>query len=486
MQRYRLGEGMKIISKKYKILLYLLLVFFLTSEPFLFSKGVFAKSSESEDTEVNKKLERKKFIDKVTQLYDFIEKSYYVNPNSTESLDGTLKGMLENLGDPYSTYVTKEESEKYQESITGEFGGLGITIDEGLDVESGVHYIQVIAPIEGTPAYFAGIQTGDLIISVDDMSTAEMSANDAIHIMRGEPGSSVDITIKRDDLIVPITIVRDIIKVIYLKHAKITDDIAYISLLSFNDNTPERFKSVLQELEKERYQHLIIDLRNNPGGSLAAVLKIADFFLNKGELIVGTDSRIENNRYQYFARNASIVPYDKKIVVLVNGGSASASEILAGALKYNGRATLVGKDTYGKGLVQTVQPFGEGFITLTIAEYYTPGDNYINGVGIAPDVEIEGISFGSNMQERIWISQIADDDLVRKFVEEKLGKIGEKEIEEFRQRLKEMNMEFQDFRAITSLLVRQANVFNDVITVYNLETDTVLNQTVELIEKGDL
>ena len=477
---------MKLVSKKFKVFFYLLLVFFITSETFLFSKGAFARNSASEESEVNKKLERKKFIDKVTQLYDFIDKSYYIDPNAVDSLDGTLKGMLENLGDPYSTYVTKEESEKYQESITGEFGGLGITIDEGLDIESGIHYIRVIAPIEGTPAYFAGIQTGDLIISVNEISTAEMSANDAVRIMRGEPGSSVVITVKRDTSIFPVTIIRDIIKVIYLKHAKITKDIAYISLLSFNDNTPERFKTVLQELEEEKYTHLIIDLRDNPGGSLAAVLKIADFFLEKETLIVGTDSRIESSRQQYLSRTESLVPYDKKIVILINGGSASASEILAGALKYNGRAVLVGKDTYGKGLVQTIQPFGDGFITLTVAEYYTPGENYINEIGISPDIKIEGINFSDNIQERIWFSKIVNENLVRNFVEEKLGKIRKKEIEEFKQRLKKMNMEFKDFRIISHLLVQQANIFNDVINVYNLETDIVLTETVSLIKKGDI
>lgn len=478
---------MKHIKFKLKFnFLFFLIIFLITSNICLFSKGGFTQEADPEGYPVSSKLEKKKFIDNISQLYDYISRSYYEVPDTEEALNGALKGILENLGDPYSTYVTKEEREKYTESITGEFGGLGITIDEGLDTESGVHYIKVIAPIEGTPAFFAGIQSGDLIVSVDDKSTAEMSAKDAVLIMRGEPGTNVVLTIKRNTKLFPVPIKRDIIKVIYLKHSKINDTIGYISLLTFNDNTPEKFASALNDLEKDGYTHLILDLRNNPGGSLASVLLIADFFLDKEKLIVGTHSRIENSRQAYYAKDNMLISKDKKIIVLVNKGSASASEILAGALKFNDRATLVGENTFGKGLVQTVQPFGTGVITLTIAEYYTPGEHFINKTGIAPDIELLETEFDDNISERVWLSQISEEDLVRKFVEEKLGKVNEKEIEEFRRILERKGIKFRDNNFIARMLRIQAQRFNNEVLVYDLKIDSVLRSVVEMIETGKL
>ncbi len=464
---------------------YLLTIFLLSSNTILFSKGVFAQE-QTEELLVNSKIEKKKFIDKLSQLYDYVQSNYYKNPDANDALEGALQGMLENLSDPYSTYIPKEDTEKYTESITGEFGGLGITIDEGLDIESGVHYIKVISPIEGTPAFYAGLQSGDLVVSVDDTSTAEMSSQDAVLIMRGTPGTSVDLVVKRGGTLFPVSIVRDIIKVIYLKHAHINDDIAYISLLSFNNNTPRKFLEALQSLNEVGYKHLILDLRNNPGGSLDAVLKISDFFLEQEELIVGTSSRIVNNREQYFAKTSPIVSSEKKIVVLINSGTASASEILAGALRFNDKAVLVGENSYGKGLIQTVQAFGEGIITLTVAEYFAPGDRFINELGIPPDIELTGVVFDNDPQERVWLSKINEQDLVRKFVEEKKGKIDDAAVSEFKKRLRKEGANFKNDNLIIRMLKVQAQSFNNEIAIYDLGLDSVLNTTVQMIMDGDL
>lgn len=467
----------------------------------VYSKGVltnFTKDTEQEESSINIATapaqdetivldqEKKIFLDSLGAVYDYVKQHYYKEIDTNQIFEGALQGLMNNLGDPYSTFITQKKAKEYQENIQGEFGGLGIFIDEGLDEESGIHFIKVIAPIEDTPAFYIGIQGGDLITAVDDTSTAEMTAQDAVKIMRGTPGSSVTLTIKRKKRIFKVNIVRAIIKVVDLRSDYIMDGVAYIRVLHFTDNIPPAFKKALKTFDSKKYDTLIVDLRNNPGGSLKAVLEVADFFLEEDKIIVGTETRnIEENEV-FKSSDDPLIPNDKKVIVLINEGSASASEIFAGAIKDNARGTLVGSTTFGKGLVQSVNPYNGGFITMTISQYYTPSRTFINEIGIEPHIEITDNSAELTPEEIVHSGKILEEDLAQRFVEDKRGKIDEASVEEFRTMLAKQGVIINNTTFLKQALYAARNRYNNLILPFSLETDPVLSQLVEKIKKGEL
>ncbi len=322
---------------------------------------------------------------KFTEVFSRIKDAYVEEVEDRKLLESAIKGMLSEL-DPHSTYLAPKDYEQLEESTSGEFGGLGIEVG----MEDG--FVKVIAPIDDTPAQKAGVQAGDLIIKLGDQPVKGMSLEEAVKLMRGKPGTVLTLTIMREGESAPIEIdvERDIIKVTSIKSRLIDNGYGYLRITQFQADTGSQFVDALNKLEEENgndLDGLVIDLRNNPGGVLQAAVEAADALLDGG-LIVYTEGRIQSSRLRFNAKAGDIME-DTPIVVLINGGSASASEILAGALQDHERAVVMGTQSFGKGSVQTVIPLDETHaIKMTTARYYTPNGRSIQAKGIKPDIEV--------------------------------------------------------------------------------------------------
>ncbi|TVP59402.1 MAG: S41 family peptidase [Halomonadaceae bacterium] len=323
---------------------------------------------------------------KFTEVFERIKRTYVEEVSDQELLELAIEGMLSGL-DPHSAYLKPEAFSQLEESTSGEFGGLGIEVG----MEDG--FVQVIAPIDGTPAAKAGIQPGDLIIKLDDDTVKGMSLEQAIKKMRGKPGSKITLTLARDGETSPIVVEleRAIIKVTSVRSEMLERGYGYIRVSNFQQNTGKDFIEALDELKERNngdLSGLILDLRNNPGGILQAGVAVADALLDEGK-IVYTEGRVSDSQLEFNASpgdSAKGVP----IVVLINAGSASASEIVAGALQDHGRAVVLGTDSFGKGSVQTVMPLGPDYaIKLTTARYFTPDGRSIQAKGIRPDIKVQ-------------------------------------------------------------------------------------------------
>lgn len=319
------------------------------------------------------------------EVFAKIKKDYVENVEDSVLLEYAIRGMLEGL-DPHSSYLDEEAYLNLQEGTSGEFGGLGIEVG----MEDG--FIKVISPIDDTPAQKAGLQAGDLIIRLDETPVKGMSLNDAVSRMRGEPGTDITLTIIRDgaDKPLKVTITRDVIKVKSVRTQILEPGFGYLRISHFQSRTAEDARAALQELQQDndgRLEGLILDLRNNPGGILSAAVGVSDLFLDKG-LIVYTEGRIDDSKLRFNAKPADLLD-NAPVVVLVNAGSASASEIVAGALQDHKRAIIMGQKTFGKGSVQTVLPVSNAAaLKLTTARYYTPSGRSIQVSGIEPDVAL--------------------------------------------------------------------------------------------------
>ena len=324
-----------------------------------------------------------KKIDLFGEVLDKINKEYVDEINQSESMDYAINGLLQSL-DPYSAYMSPQIFNEMQTETSGKFGGLGIEVG----MESGV--VKVITPIDDTPASKAGIKAGDYIVKIDGVQVQGKSLSEAVELMRGEVGSSIELTVRRIGKKKALTfnVVRQIIQIQSVKSDLLEKNIGYIRLTSFNENSGDQIKKKINELEKNKeIKSYILDLRNNPGGLLSQAIKISDYFLDNGE-IVSTKSRKAIENRKWFAKEGDLTN-GKTLVVLINNGSASASEIVAGALKDHKRAILLGENTYGKGSVQSIIPLkNDGAIRLTVAKYYLPSGKSISEVGVAPDIEI--------------------------------------------------------------------------------------------------
>lgn len=321
---------------------------------------------------------------KIQYIQQIINQEYYKEPDSDKYIDGILKGMVGSLEDPYSVYLTAEEYKMITEDNEGVFGGIGVIVSPGED-----NMITVVSPIEDTPGERAGLKPGDKIIRVDGIEFTADDMDKAVSVMKGEPGTEVSISILRQDKdglndIKDLKLIREMIRANSVKSSMI-DELGYIKLGSFDELSYDEFKQELNKLEKQKMKGLIIDLRNNPGGLLTACKDITDELVGKGD-IVYTEDREGKRQYLKSGANELDVP----LVILINGGSASASEILAGAVKDHEKGKLVGTTTFGKGLVQNIRqlPDGSG-LKLTISQYFTPNGTNIHGVGIKPDHEVE-------------------------------------------------------------------------------------------------
>ena len=345
---------------------------------FLFSFLILNKSFAETEKNIYEK------IDLFSEVLNKIDKEYVESVNQSDAMDAAINGVLQSL-DPYSAYMSPEVFNDMQTETSGKFGGLGIEVG----MEHGV--VKVISPIDNSPASRVGVKAGDYIVKINDIQVQGKSLTEAVEIMRGPVGSDIKITVRRRGVkkAIIFKITREIIKIASVKSKYIDKSIGYLRLTSFNENSGDQIKDKIKKFNKKKdIKGYILDLRNNPGGLLSQAIKITDFFLENGEIVSTKGRKISENR-RWFAKKGDLTK-GKTLIVLINEGSASASEIVAGALKDHKRAILVGENSYGKGSVQSIIPLkNKGAIRLTISKYYLPSGKSISEVGVTPDIEVE-------------------------------------------------------------------------------------------------
>ena len=353
------------MNKKFKLITILIITFFV-------SRMSFATNDQS----IYDK------IDLFGEVLDKINNEYVDEVNQSDAMDAAINGVLQSL-DPYSAYMSPESFIEMETETSGKFGGLGIEVG----MEFGV--VKVITPMDGSPAEREGVKAGDYIVKINETQVQGKTLLEAVELMRGPVGSSLEITVRRKGVkkALVFEIVREIIEVKSVKSKIIDENVGYIRLTSFNENSSKQIKDKIKNFKRNKINKYVLDLRNNPGGLLSQAVKISDFFLNNGE-IVSTKSRKSSENRKYFAKKGDIIN-GETLIVLINYGSASASEIVAGALKEHKRAIVIGENSYGKGSVQSIIPLkNKGAIRLTISKYYLPSGKSISGTGIVPDIEI--------------------------------------------------------------------------------------------------
>ncbi len=363
---------------------------------FAFSAGSLAVSQTETDTDTitDTVMEEEPGLDLYSQVELFsytlttIQSEYVDQKKPKDLIYGSLKGMLSSL-DPHSQFLSPDEYQELKTETEGRFGGLGIEIS----IRDGL--LTIVSPVEDTPAWRAGIKAGDRIVKIEDELTRDITLNDAVKKLRGEPGTSVDITVLREDefKLLDFTIVREIIQVEDIKDTQILEDhIGYVRLTEFREDSHKGFQKAMENLRAQGADSLIFDLRNNPGGLLNVAIDITDDFLPEGDIIVTTKGRRASQSTESFAEGSGLKVLDWPLVVLVNEGSASGSAILAGAVKDNKRAVILGTKSFGKGSVQSVIPLPDGSaLRLTTSKYFTPSGVSIHGTGITPDIIIEPV-----------------------------------------------------------------------------------------------
>tara|TARA_B100001123_G_scaffold321725_1_gene360863 strand:- start:306 stop:1445 length:1140 start_codon:yes stop_codon:yes gene_type:complete len=353
------------MNKKFKLITILIITFFV-------SRMSFAANDQS----IYDK------IDLFGEVLDKINNEYVDEVNQSDAMDAAINGVLQSL-DPYSAYMSPESFIEMETETSGKFGGLGIEVG----MEFGV--VKVITPMDGSPAEREGVKAGDYIVKINETQVQGKTLLEAVELMRGPVGSSLEITVRRKGVkkALVFKIVREIIEVKSVKSKIIDEKVGYIRLTSFNENSSKQIKDKIKNFKRNKINKYVLDLRNNPGGLLSQAVKISDFFLNNGE-IVSTKSRKSSENRKYFAKKGDIIN-GETLIVLINYGSASASEIVAGALKEHKRAIVIGENSYGKGSVQSIIPLkNKGAIRLTISKYYLPSGKSISGTGIVPDIEV--------------------------------------------------------------------------------------------------
>ena len=323
-------------------------------------------------------------IDLFSEVLDKINKEYVDEVNQSETIDAAINGVLQSL-DPYSAYMSPQMFDNMQTETSGKFGGLGIEVG----MEAGV--VKVISPLDNSPASRVGVKAGDYIVKINNTQVQGKSLTEAVDLMRGPVGSDIEITVRRigEKKAIIFKITREIIKIESVKSKIIEGKIGYLRLTSFNENSSEQIKNKIKKIKKDKkIKGYILDLRNNPGGLLSQAIKISDFFLDNGE-IVSTKSRKSSENRKWFSKKGDLID-GKTLIVMINYGSASASEIVAGALKDHKRAIVIGENSYGKGSVQSIIPLkNNGAIRLTISKYYLPSGQSISEVGVTPDIVVE-------------------------------------------------------------------------------------------------
>jgi len=410
-------------------------------------------------------------------VFDFIVRNYVEEVDPKVIFEGAMNGMFNALEDPYSTFLTEADMSDMNHTTQGSFGGVGLNITKAVvpRPDGKPMWVEVASPIEDTPGWRAGISPGDFIIEVNGIPTETISMEEVLGMLRGTPGEAVKLVIKRGEKMeFPITLTRAIIEVPTVKHAMIGDT-GYLKLLTFTPMTAERAKEAIEDFSKHNYKSLILDLRNNYGGLLNSAVEIADIFLDGG-LVVRTRSRIRTENRDFNAQRSTLVPADIPVIVLINKGSASASEIVAGALKDRGRAYLVGENSFGKGSVQQVYPVSNAGFKITTARYFTPSDANIDKIGIPPDREIKFPEYTEEDAERI--NRLINENKIPEFAE-KNPQATQTQIDVF---ARSLEREYSLNLPLLRRLIRNELNRTHLAPVYDLEYDIQLQEAINILK----
>lgn len=440
----------------------------------------FAQSSINNDLHADARTLSFQYIKKLNSVFDFVLQNYVDELEPKILYEGALKGMLDSIGDPYTLYLDENEMRDLTDTTSGNFGGVGLSISKSIEsTPEKPAYIEVASPIEGTPGAKAGIQSGDKIIAIDGKPTPQMTMNEVLKNLRGDVGTPVTVTILRGlNMQFDVTLIRALIEVPTVKYGMIENSsIGYVRLIQFTPDTAIRLQNALDSFEKENYTSLIIDLRDNPGGLITSAVDVADKFISEGP-IVTTKSRLFYENHQYLAtKDKTTVKKGIPIIVLINRGSASASEIVSGALKDYHLAYLIGECTYGKGSVQQVIPLSNtDGIKMTMARYYTPSDANIDKTGIPPDLEILNMEKMTEDEEKNYVEMIKSQVII-KTAENNPNMTEEQIALEAEKIAKDYDFDLRILRRLLRVQVQR----NQEQKLYDLDWDLQLNKAVEIL-----
>ena len=414
----------------------------------------------------------------IRNVFDFIQRHYVEETDPKTLFEGAMTGMFNSLGDPYSVFLPESEMTDLNDTTQGNFGGVGlfITKQNTPRPDGKPNFLEVAAPIEDTPGWRAGINPGDLIIQINGETTDAITSDEAVARLRGQPGTEVKLLIRRGEKVeFPVTLTRAVIEVPTVKHDMI-GDIGYLKLLTFTPMTVDRSREAIQDFQSKGYKGVILDLRNNYGGLLNSAVGITNLFV-EGGIVVSTKSRIAAENQVFYARGKALVTPDIPVIVLINRGSASASEIVAGALKDRGRAYLVGEKSYGKGSVQQVFPLDKAGFKITTARYYTPSDVNIDKIGIPPDREVLFPDFTEADAETL--NSLINSGKIPDFVKNNpAAKMAD--VEAFAQTLnKDYNLDV----SLLQRLIRNEQNRTTIAPVYDLDYDIQLQEAVKILRQ---
>jgi carboxyl-terminal processing protease len=444
-------------------------VFALASVPRAFAQG---KEPEGQNT--------RRYTMVMQQVFDFIQRHYVDEVDPQVIYEGAMAGMLNALGDPYSNFLPESEMTDLNDTTQGNFGGVGLYISKpvGERPDGSPPYVEVAAPIEDTPGWRAGINPGDLIIEIDGEATDKLTMDEVLARLRGAPDEAVRLLIRRGErLEFPITLIRAVIEVPTTKYAMIGDT-GYLKLITFTPMTINRARDAINEFRTRGYQSLILDLRNNYGGLLNSAVDISSLFLDGG-VVVSTKSRIPSENRVFNTRLPAMVGPEIPVIVLINRGSASASEIVAGALKDRGRAYLVGEKTFGKGSVQQVYPLDRSGFKITTARYYTPSEVNIDKIGIPPDREVQFPEYTDEDAEKL--NELIRSDKIGSFIRG----APEATAEDIDLYARVLSREYGLDVSLLRRLIRNEQNRTTVAPVYDLEYDVQLQEAVNILREGD-
>jgi carboxyl-terminal processing protease len=416
----------------------------------------------------------------IQQIFDFIQNHYVDEVDPQELYEGAMNGMFGALGDQHSVFLPARDMMDLSDTTSGNFGGVGLYISKPVEERNGnPPYVEVAAPMEDTPGWRAGINPGDLIIKINNEPTDTLTMDEVLDRLRGEPGTTVTVLIRRGTSIeFPVSITRAIIEVPTAKYAMI-GSVGYLKLLTFTPMTAQRAKEAITYFNSHNCTGFILDVRNNYGGLLNAAVDVCDLFLDGG-VVVSTKSRLPSENRVFYAKKNTAVPDDMPVIVLINNASASASEIVAGALKDRGRAYLVGVTSYGKGSVQQVFPIQgkqDGF-KITVARYYTPSDVNIDGSGIPPDKEVPVPEFTENDMESL--KALIEANEIPAYVKEHPN-LSSAEINAYAARL---GAKYSLNAELLRLLIRNEQIRTAIAPAYDLEYDVQLQEAVNILNGG--
>jgi carboxyl-terminal processing protease len=413
-------------------------------------------------------------------VFDFIIRNYVEEVDPRVIFEGAMNGMFGALEDPYSSFLTEADMKDMSDTTQGSFGGVGLNITQsvGARPDGKPRYVEVVSPIEDTPGWRAGINPGDWITEINGIPTDTISMDEVLGMLRGTPGESVRLMIRRGERMeFPVTLTRAIIEVPTVKHAMIGST-GYLKLLTFTPMTAERAREAINDFQANNYRSLILDLRNNYGGLLNSAVEISNLFLDGG-LVVRTRSRIRSENRDFNASRSTLVSADIPVIVLINRGSASASEIVAGALKDRGRAYLVGEKTFGKGSVQQVFNLSSTGFKITTARYYTPSDVNIDKIGIPPDHEVLFPEYTE--EDAVKLNELVNANRIPEWVRQN-PQASAAQIDTFARGLE---VEYHLNLPLLRRLIRNELNRTVIAPVYDLEYDVQLQEAMNILQSGN-